>query len=151
MKVRRNKPRTTTGAVTIELAVTLPLLLILLLGGIDAGQFAKSYQIVSNASRECARIACRAGTDSTTDVETRALNYLASAFPSVSQSELQGALTVTVSDAQGQQISGNLQTVDPGDPVSVQVSLGFDSVRIIPGISQLDNRNVAATTFMCRQ
>ena len=62
------------GVATVELALTVPILLILLLGAIDTGQYANVYQTVSNASREGARVAARGGTFNVSAVEASVVN-----------------------------------------------------------------------------
>jgi len=46
-----------SGAAAVELAVSLPLLLLLLLGCIDVGRFALRYICLSNAASEAATFA----------------------------------------------------------------------------------------------
>ena len=51
MYCRRNCRRT-TGAALVELALILPLLILIVLGCVDFGRFATSYTAVTNAARE---------------------------------------------------------------------------------------------------
>lgn len=55
------------GATLIEMAVALPLLLLLVIGTIEVGVAFKDYLTVSAASREGARIAALAGTNPQSD------------------------------------------------------------------------------------
>lgn len=55
------------GATLVELAVSLPLILLLVIGTIEIGLAFKDFLTVSAASREGARIAALAGTDSQAD------------------------------------------------------------------------------------
>ena len=64
------------GAVLIEFALVLPLLLVLFAGMFDMGLAFQRYQAVTNAAREGARMAVLPGY-SDTDVEGRARAYLA--------------------------------------------------------------------------
>ena len=63
------------GAVLIEFALVLPLLLLLLAGMFDVGFAFQRYQAVTNAAREGARMAVLPGY-STSDVEDRVRAYL---------------------------------------------------------------------------
>jgi Flp pilus assembly protein TadG len=63
------------GQAVIELALTLPLLLLVVLGIFDFGFMFQRYEIVTNAAREGARVGVLPGY-STTDAANRALNYL---------------------------------------------------------------------------
>lgn len=74
MKIRTRPDR---GQAVIELALTLPLLLLVIMGVFDFGLMFQRYEVVTNAAREGARIgvlpAYTAG-----DAQNRALDYLAS-------------------------------------------------------------------------
>jgi Flp pilus assembly protein TadG len=144
--------RQRTGASTVELAVASPVLLIFLLGIIDAGQFANGYQTISNASREGARIAAKPGTDDVSDVQSAVIQYLSSAFPNVSTGALTAGVTVRVEDAAGDALSGSeLSAVTTGAAIRVTVSMNFDVVRVIPGLDSYDNRVLATSTVMRRE
>lgn len=144
--IPRTQKRTKIGAVTIELAVTLPVLVLLLLGTVDAGHYANAYQNVSDASREAARFAARASTSSSSEVNARAITYLTATF---NNADLSG-VTVNVTDEDGQILS-SLASVPPGAPVQVEVVLPYEAVRILPGLPQLSNQNLRATCIMSRQ
>jgi Flp pilus assembly protein TadG len=64
------------GQAVIEMALTLPLLLLIVLGMFDFGLLFQRYEVVTNAAREGARIGVLPGY-STTDATQRALDYLA--------------------------------------------------------------------------
>jgi Flp pilus assembly protein TadG len=65
-----------SGQAIIEMALTLPLLLLIVLGMFDFGLMFQRYEVVTNAAREGARIGVLPGY-STTDANQRALDYLA--------------------------------------------------------------------------
>ena len=138
------------GTSVVELAVTSPLLLLLLLGTIDGGQFANCYQIISDASREGARVAVRSTTSNATEVNNSVMDYLSGAFPNVSTAELNAAVTIDVRNTVGTSLA-NLASVPSGAAVRVDVSMQFDAIRYIPGLSALDNRTVQITTIMRRE
>lgn len=96
-----------SGAELIELAIALPLLLMVIAGIMDFGFLFERYEVVTNAAREGARMAVLGNYtcgDSTSDVGTRVQSYLTSSgltdTPTVScgtsTQPLPSGLTVTV-------------------------------------------------------
>jgi Flp pilus assembly protein TadG len=70
--------KSTRGVVTIEMAVALPLLLLLVLGVIEYGWMFLKNQGITNSARQTARIAARY--DSTTaDIQTALTNAITAA------------------------------------------------------------------------
>lgn len=63
------------GQAVIEMALTLPLLLLIVFGIFDFGFMFQRYEVVTNAAREGARVGVLPGY-STTDAQSRALDYL---------------------------------------------------------------------------
>jgi len=133
------------GAVAVEAAVCMPVIVALMLGIWDLGRMAQMSRIVKDAAREGARVAA-GGTNNGTvvtvaNVQTAVQNYLTSAgMPS---SAVSGS-TVTVTN-----LSSDSWT-DPGnalplDPFSVTVTIPsgapFQSLQLIAasvsGITQL--------------
>ena len=78
---RRHQTRRTAGSDSgselVEMAVVLPIFVILIMGIIDFGFLFQRYEIVVNSAREGARLAV-VGTYSNASVEMRVQNYLAS-------------------------------------------------------------------------
>ena len=71
----RRRVRSESGAELIEVALTLPLLLLVLLGIIEFGFLFQEYEVVTNAAREGARQAILIDkTDA--DVQTTVQNYM---------------------------------------------------------------------------
>jgi Flp pilus assembly protein TadG len=66
-----------SGQAVIELALTLPLLLVIVMGILDFGLMFQSYEVVTNAAREGARVGVLPNY-TTADAEARAQQYLAS-------------------------------------------------------------------------
>jgi Flp pilus assembly protein TadG len=66
-----------SGQAVIELAVTLPLLLVVVMGIFDFGLMFQRYEVVTNAAREGARVGVLP-TYSTDDAKARAQQYLTS-------------------------------------------------------------------------
>ena len=63
------------GSELIELALVLPILLMIIAGIVDFGFLFQQYEVVTNAAREGARIAVLPGY-TTADVQARVQNYL---------------------------------------------------------------------------
>ncbi len=140
------------GAVSIEAALVTPMLVIILIGAIDVGQYVNIAQNVSNASREGARIACRNESKNVSDVENGVFEYLSNTFPQLTDEELNEALEVTVRNETGDLIVGaSLAAVPSGSPISVEVSLEFDSVRWLQGVSFWTGEYGTTTTTAARQ
>ncbi len=72
---RRTRWSAEDGAALIEFAVTLPLMLLILLGTIDFGMLFQRYQVLTNAAREGARIAVLPGYGDA-DVVARVTQFL---------------------------------------------------------------------------
>jgi Flp pilus assembly protein TadG len=62
------------GAELIEFVVAFPLLMLILSGILDFGMMMRSYEVVTNAAREGARVAILEGYDSN-DVQARVTEY----------------------------------------------------------------------------
>ncbi len=123
------------GAAVVELAVVLPLFLLLVLGMIEFGRMLMVQQVLTNASREGAR---RAVLDKATtqEITTAIHQYLAN-------SGIQGA-TVTVSP-------NPPSSAAYGEPVSVTVSVPFYEVSWLPAPMFLGGRVLTSTTAMRRE
>src|SRR5207244_3134722 len=67
--------RSAQGAQIVELALVLPVLLLVLGGIVDFGFLFKNYEVVTNAAREGARFALLP-TSAPADVQTRVNSYL---------------------------------------------------------------------------
>jgi Flp pilus assembly protein TadG len=74
----RRLVRSESGAELIEFSLTLPLLLLIVLGIIEFGLVFREYEIITNAAREGARIAILPSYGSA-DVTARVNNYLQTA------------------------------------------------------------------------
>ena len=155
MNRQRNQVRRTSarrkGVAAVEMAVVSPILVLFLLGMIDVGQFTNVHQKVVNASREGARVAARNATSDFTTVETAVMKYLADAFPAVSSGTLNSAAAVTLRDADGNSVIKDMSSVSTGSELTVEVTLKFDDIRWISGLTLLDSKTVASTTEMRRE
>lgn len=85
------------GQAIVEMALTLPLLLLIVFGMFDFGLLFQKFEVVTNAAREGARLAVLTSEYTTTDAQSRALDYLASGGISGSCSAgTAGSVCVTV-------------------------------------------------------
>lgn len=140
------------GAAVAELAVTLPVPLLFLLGTIDAGQFANVYQTVSNASLEGARVASKSTTTSCDEVRAAVVTYLDNAITNISASELNTVMGVSISNlSTGENLNDSLAGVPAGTKLEVQVTLPYSAVRFISGLNVLNAKTVQMSTVIRRQ
>jgi Flp pilus assembly protein TadG len=136
----------------VEAALVTPILVVLSLGAVDAGQFANCYQKVSDASREGARVAARFRTNDVATVEAVVRTYLQEMFPGVPEATLTAATQITVRDSSGNVITGaTLGSLGTGAQVELEVSMQFDLVRWMNAIPVLGGRTVTTTTMMRRE
>ncbi len=97
------------GQALLEMALVLPILILLLLGVVELGQVTYSYITVNNAARAGARVASVGGTDSD----------IAAAVQQASPALTSADLTVNISPVQGSRQSGQPVTVDVRYPVTL--------------------------------
>ena len=78
MRRRRNRLGNDTGSELIELAIVLPVLLIICAAIMDFGFLFQRYEVLTNAAREGARLGSLPGGYTPTDVQNRVNDYLTS-------------------------------------------------------------------------
>lgn len=74
----RRRGATESGSELVEMAIVLPLLLYLVAGIVDFGFFLQSFEVVTNAAREGARIGVLPGYNAA-DVQSRVTSYVTAA------------------------------------------------------------------------
>jgi Flp pilus assembly protein TadG len=75
--LNRGRRRGERGQAIVELALTLPMLLLIVMGIFDFGVMFQRYEIVTNAAREGARIGVLSGAGySNADAQARAIQYM---------------------------------------------------------------------------
>lgn len=99
------------GQALVELALVLPVLLVLFMGTVEFGRIYHSYLVITNASREGARVAVLSGAD------TAISDRVGQVTGSLDSARLQ----TTVTPAPANRKSGTLATVE----VRYQVNLIF--------------------------
>ena len=76
MAVKERRWGSERGAELIEFAIVLPLLMFLVAGIVDFGMMFRTFEAVTNAAREGARVAVLPGYELNVDVESRVNAYL---------------------------------------------------------------------------
>jgi len=123
------------GAAAVEFAVVAPVFLLLVFGMIEYGRMVMVQQVLTNASREGARVAVLDGSTAQ-EVQDTVSQYLNSG-------SIQGAV-ITVDPA-------NPTDAGFGDPVTVSVDIGFSQVSWLPSPMYLGGQTLSATTVMRRE
>lgn len=126
------------GAAAVEFAIVAPVFFLMVFGMIEFGRAIMVQQVLTNASREGARVAVLDSTTPTASLVANTVdNYLESAG-----------------------VTGANVTVDPtepttagyGDPVTVSVEIPFSSVSWLPAPMFLNaDTNLKASTVMRRE
>lgn len=134
-KVCRFCRRDRQGAAAVEFAVVAPLFFLLLFGMVEIGRAIMVQQVLTNASREGARLGVLDGT-TTAEVTTAVNTYL--------QNAAVGVATVTVSPSPP-------SSAGYGEPVTVTVSTPFNQESWLPSPIYLGGRTLSASTVMRRE
>ena len=123
------------GAAAVEFAVVAPLFFLMVFGMIEFGRMIMVQQVITNASREGARMAVLDG--ATTDtVQTAVQTYLHGATV--------GSADVTVNPSPP-------SSAGYGEPVTVTVSINFNQVSWLPSPMFLGGKALSAATVMRRE
>jgi len=123
------------GAAAVEFAIIAPVFFLLVFGMIEFGRMIMVQQIITNASREGARIAVLDGA-TTNGVTTQVTNYL-----------------------DGAGVRGATVSVDPdpptdagwGEPVTVEVTIPFSNVSWLPVPMFVGDMDLSSTASMRRE
>ena len=134
-KVCRSYRKKRSGAAAVEFAVVAPVFLLLVFGMIEYGRMVMVQQVITNASREGARVGVLDGS-SNQDVLDVVNQYLNSG-------SISGA-TITVTPT-------NPEDAEFGDPVTVSVDIPFSQVSWLPSPMYLGGKTLTASTVMRRE
>ena len=122
---RTQSKKRRTGAVLVEAAVVLPILLILVLGIIEFGRGMMVVQLLTNGAREGARAGILNGS-SNASVEAHLKTFLPQTI-GCDPTDLMVAITITPDPANT--TTGNeIADAETGDLVNVEVSVSYDKV-----------------------
>ena len=123
------------GAAAVEFAIVAPLFFLLVFGMIEFGRMVMVQQVITNGSREGARIAVLDGA-TTDEVRTAVSTYL--------QSSAVAGASVTISPDPP-------SSAGYGEPVAVTVSVPFSQVSWLPSPMFLAGSTMTATSVMRRE
>ena len=133
----RSYRRNRRAAAAVEFAVVAPVFFLMIFGIVEYGRMVMVQQVLTNASREGARLAAIDGI-ATEEVEAHVEGYLTN-----------GAIDLT----------GVVVTVAPdppdsagfGEPITVSVSIPFSEVSWLPTPMYLGGQTLTANTIMRRE
>lgn len=132
------------GAALVEMAVVLPVFMMVILGIVEFGRAMMVSQLVTSAAREGARIGVVDG-NANSDIESYVENFLSEAA-GVSSEYI--TTTVTITPGPGSTTSGNeVGNAQARDMVKVEVAVPFDRVSYIPG-DYLTGKNLRSSATM---
>ncbi len=128
----------------VEAALVLPIFFMVVLGIVEFGRAMMVSQLVTNASREGARLAIVDGSTNTS-VEDFIYQFL---LDSVNVAEGDVDVTITVDPATGNpDPADQLVAAGVGDLVTIRVSVPFNKVNYIPA-DYLEGKNLVGLSAM---
>lgn len=141
--LKRTRPKR-RGAALVEMALVLPIFVSVVLGIVEFGRAMMVAQLITNASREGARMGAL---DATTNTEViSSVKDFVSRSAGVDASHV--SVNITIEPAAGNPDPGHqIASAQTRDLVTVQVQVPFDRVSYISG-NWLDGRNLTAQTSM---
>ena len=141
---RHTRTSSRRGTALVEMALVLPIFLMVVLGIIEFGRALMVSQLVTNSAREGARSAMLDGSTNaevTQDIKT----FLQDAC-NVSQDQV--TVTVTVTPATGNPDPGNqVANASPRDLINILVQVPFDQVALLSG-DYLAGKNLVGEASM---
>jgi Flp pilus assembly protein TadG len=135
------------GQAIVEMALTLPLLLLIVLGVFDFGLMFQRFEVVTNAAREGARLGVLTSQYTTAEAQQRALDYLAAAGIPAAACSAGTAGSVCVTVAPG---TTTITGTSPAVTVSeVVVTVRYDHQHVFVGpIAGLFGGNLGITPLI---
>lgn len=124
------------GAAVVEFAVVVPIFVLFVFGLIEYGRMVMVQQILTNASREAARVAVLEGSTER-DVIDAAVTYCAASRITIADDDVDVPLDPA--------------TADDGDPVTVTVGVAFRDVSWLPSPMYLGAAQLSATSVMRKE
>jgi Flp pilus assembly protein TadG len=119
----------------VEFALVAPVFLACIFGILEIGRLVMVQQVLTTASREGARVAILDGS-STADVEAAVNNYLES---------------TSISGATVSSTPNPLSTAQPGDAITVTVTVPFEDVSWVSSPWFFEDVTLSAGTLMRRE
>ena len=118
------------GAAVVEMAMVLPIFVMIVLGIVEFGRAMMVGQMVTNAAREATRLAIVDGS-SNTSVTTWVTTFLNESL-GVNTSDVTVAITVDPAPGNADPLD-KIEDAQTRDLVTIQVEVPFDKVSYIPG------------------
>jgi Flp pilus assembly protein TadG len=118
-----------------------PIFMLFVFGIIEYGRMVMVQQILTNASREGARVAVLEGSTST-DVTDAVIDYCAASRITLGDSNI----TILVDGSEA-----DPATADTGDPVTVELQVAFRDVSWLPSPMYLGTSNLNASSVMRKE
>ena len=144
-KMRTNDRR--RGAALVEMALVLPIFLLIVLGIVEFGRAMMVSQLVTNAAREGARLAIVGGSTNS-DVQNAINAFLAE---SVNVGAGDVTTTITITPAAGNPNPNNqIGSANTRDLIAIRVSVPFSKVSFIPG-DFLEGKSLTGRASMRRE
>lgn len=144
LKLRRKPHQTRRGAAMVEMALVLPLFVMIILGIIEFGRAMMVSQLITNAAREGARLAVIDGS-SNTSVQSAVQSFLTGALR-VSSTDV--SVSISITPAAGNPDPGNeCANAQARDLITVNVQVPYNKVNFIPA-RWLNGKNLVATSAM---
>jgi Flp pilus assembly protein TadG len=132
MMTTRKNEHARRGAAMVEMALVLPLFLLLVLGVIEFGRAMMIANLVTNAAREGARMAVLDGSTNT-EVNNAVEAFLQSSIGyGITAADIDVTITV-VAAAGNPNPANNVANAISRDLITVKVQIPFDKVALIPG------------------
>lgn len=142
MKLIRRRER--RGAAVVEMAMVLPIFVMVVLGIVEFGRAMMVGQMVTNAAREATRLSIVDGS-SNSSVSTWVESFLNDSL-GVSASDV--TVTITVDPAPGNDDPlDKIEDAQTRDLVTIKVEVPFDKVSYIPG-DYLSGKKLKAISAM---
>jgi len=143
------------GAAAVEFAVVAPIFFLMIFGMIEFGRMIMVQQLLTNASREGARLAVLDGS-TMADVRTSVKNYLESVTVSGVTDDDIDIEAVRIDAASGAEtICADLASAGYGGRVTVSITIPFDQVSWLSSPMIMDmideNMELSASTVMRRE
>lgn len=129
------------GAAAVEFAVVAPLFFLVVLGTIEVGRVIMVKQVMTNASREGARLAVLDGSTIAT-VTASVTSYLTAAG-------ISGG-SISVLNSSGNSVEPS--SLSSGDPITVKVTVPFANISLLSkALIFSSSANLTASTVMRRE
>ena len=123
------------GVAAVEMAFALPLLIVLIFGMIEVGRALMVQQVLTNASREGARVAVTG--DATAETVSSAVQTYATPL-------INAQVTVTITPEYPSLAAS-------GTPITVEVSVAYENVGWLPTPGYLEDATISTSSVMRRE